>query len=81
MRATGVRPQAPETEAPTIRNRKRVYTHFGYTIQLYPNYERYWALHDPEGELVCLAVYKRGAEEVVRRLQAANNGTGVGNAT
>jgi hypothetical protein len=35
---------------------------------------RYWEVRDPDGELVCLAVYKRGANEVVRRmihLQAA----------
>jgi hypothetical protein len=29
---------------------------------------RDWAVLDPHGELVCLTVYKRGAEEVVRRL-------------
>ena len=31
---------------------------------------RYWALVDTTGELVCLCVYRRGATEVVRRLQA-----------
>lgn len=29
---------------------------------------RYWEVRDPDGELVCLAVYKRGASEVVRRM-------------
>ncbi len=29
---------------------------------------RYWEVRDPDGELVCLAVYKRGADEVVRRM-------------
>jgi len=29
---------------------------------------RNWAVYDEENELVCLCVYKRGAEEVVRRL-------------
>ena len=29
---------------------------------------RYWEVRDPEGELICLAVYKRGAKEVVRRM-------------
>jgi hypothetical protein len=29
---------------------------------------RYWEVRDPDGELVCLAVYKRGAKEVVRRM-------------
>lgn len=31
---------------------------------------RYWQVLDPSGELVCLTVYKRGALEVVRRLNA-----------
>ena len=30
---------------------------------------RYWAVHDAEGALVCIAVYKKGALEVARRLQ------------
>jgi len=29
---------------------------------------RHWEVRDSAGELVCLTVYKRGAEEVVRRL-------------
>lgn len=29
---------------------------------------RHWEIRDLAGELVCLTVYKRGAEEVVRRL-------------
>ena len=32
--------------------------------------DRDWMVIDPEGELVCITVYKRGAEEVVRRLAA-----------
>jgi hypothetical protein len=28
---------------------------------------RYWEVRDPEGELVCLTVYRKGAAEVVRR--------------
>ena len=31
---------------------------------------RQWEVRDPAGELVCLTVYKCGAEEVVRRLGA-----------
>ena len=31
---------------------------------------RYWAVLDADGTLVCLCVYRKGAEEVVRRLQA-----------
>jgi hypothetical protein len=29
---------------------------------------RFWQVTDPEGQLVCLTVYKQGAKEVVRRL-------------
>jgi len=31
---------------------------------------RYWAILDADGTLVCLCVYRKGAQEVVRRLQA-----------
>jgi hypothetical protein len=41
----------------------------GYRIGRYKGH-RYWAVVDPAGALVCLTVYKRGAEEVVRRLCA-----------
>ena len=30
---------------------------------------RFWEVLDASGELVCLTVYKRGAEEVIRRLR------------
>jgi hypothetical protein len=30
---------------------------------------RYWALYDDAGELVCVYLYKKGAAEVLRRLQ------------
>jgi hypothetical protein len=33
-------------------------------------WSRYWIMIDPEGKLVCVTVYKRGAVEVVRRLAA-----------
>lgn len=36
-----------------------------FTIQ---RRNRYWEVRDPVGDLVCLAVYKRGAKEVVRRM-------------
>jgi hypothetical protein len=39
-----------------------------YTIQKRA-WTRWWEVLDPAGELVCLTVYKRGAKEVVRRLQ------------
>jgi hypothetical protein len=32
-------------------------------------YGRFWAVYDADGTLVCLCVYRKGAEEVVRRLQ------------
>jgi hypothetical protein len=38
-----------------------------YKIQKREGY-RDWMVIDPQGELVCLTVYKRGATEVVRRL-------------
>lgn len=30
---------------------------------------RFWAVLDPDGSLVCVCVYKKGAKEVVRRLE------------
>ena len=30
---------------------------------------KYWALYDDAGELVCVCVYRKGAAEVLRRLQ------------
>jgi hypothetical protein len=38
---------------------------------------RYWALYDGQ-ELVAVTVYKRGAQEVVRRLEAAHQAQGDG---
>jgi hypothetical protein len=32
-------------------------------------YGRYWALYDDAGEPVCVCLYKKGAAEVLRRLQ------------
>jgi hypothetical protein len=31
-------------------------------------YGRYWAVYDASGTLVCVCVYRKGAQEVVRRL-------------
>jgi hypothetical protein len=36
-------------------------------------YGRYWAVMDAEGALICVTVYKKGAAEVVRRLQALDD--------
>jgi hypothetical protein len=38
------------------------------SIERYKN--RFWALRDHDGILICLCVYKKGAEEVRRRLNA-----------
>ncbi len=32
-------------------------------------YGRFWAVYDHNGNLVCVCVYKKGAEEVRRRLE------------
>jgi len=37
-------------------------------------YGRYWAVRDEQGQLICLCVYKKGAMEVVRRLQQVEKG-------
>jgi hypothetical protein len=31
--------------------------------------DRFWEVRDPAGELVCITVYKCGAQEVIRRLR------------
>jgi hypothetical protein len=31
-------------------------------------HSRWWEVRDPENELVCLTVYRKGARDVVRRL-------------
>jgi hypothetical protein len=41
-------------------------------IERYGN-TRYWAVRDRDGSLICLCVYKRGALEVLRRLQAVKH--------
>ena len=40
----------------------------GYKVKKYGS-SRYWAVVDAAGALMCVTVYKRGAEEVVRRLR------------
>jgi hypothetical protein len=55
---TKQKPEAPAPEQQTA-----------YTIKKRHGY-RDWMVIDPQGELVCLTVYKRGAAEVVRRLTA-----------
>lgn len=43
------------------------------TIEKYS--QRSWAVYDNAGELVCITVYKKGALEVVRRLESTCNDT------
>ena len=33
---------------------------------------RHWAVYDTEGALICVCVYRKGAENVARLLQAHN---------
>jgi len=46
--------------------------HSGYTVEKRER-TRWWKVLDPAGELVCLTVYRRGAREVARRLNSAEN--------
>ena len=34
-------------------------------------YGRFWAVYDETAGLICVCVYKKGAQEVVRRIEAA----------
>ena len=34
---------------------------------------RFWAVRSEDGELICVCVYKRGALEVARRLEAVHS--------
>jgi len=34
--------------------------------------KRYWALYDRYEVLICICLYKKGAREVIRRLEAAS---------
>jgi hypothetical protein len=45
----------------------------GYRVEK-REWTRWWKVLDPAGELVCLTVYRRGAREVARRLNAAEKG-------
>lgn len=37
---------------------------------------RFWAVLDAAGALICLCVYKKGAQEVARRLNSSNTAGG-----
>lgn len=61
-------PDLPPWE-PSPRKQSRPEELGGYRLEAYGN-SRYWQVTDPAGELVCIAVYKRGGREVMRRLAA-----------
>jgi len=54
---------------PTLR-RKLASTTTHPRIFTIHKHKRFWQVTDPDGQLVCLTVYRRGAKEVVRRLTA-----------
>ncbi|HEY0155631.1 MAG TPA: hypothetical protein VGB92_26830 [Longimicrobium sp.] len=56
-------PRKPKDPAPTAAQKP------GYTIVKLTK-SRWWEVRDPNDELVCLTVYRKGAREVVRRLAA-----------
>ena len=37
------------------------------------SYGRYWAVYDETYELICVTLYKKGAQEVIRRLNAVES--------
>lgn len=49
--------------------------HPAYSIE---RRHRFWEVRDTAGELVCMTVYKCGAEEVIRRLSEKSYGQGPG---
>ena len=56
-------PKEPKAPAPAA------YAKPAYTI-VKQTKSRWWEVRDPNDELVCLTVYRKGAREVVRRLAA-----------
>jgi hypothetical protein len=56
-------PQEPKDPAPAAAAKP------AYTI-VKQTKSRWWEVRDPDNELVCLTVYRKGAREVVRRLAA-----------
>jgi hypothetical protein len=56
-------PDDPQDPAPAAAAKP------AYTI-IKQKHSRWWEVRDPDDELVCLTVYRKGAREVVRRLAA-----------
>ena len=46
----------------------------------YEKYKRFWAVTDAAGQLICLTVYRKGAQEVLRRLGAVEDTAALGTA-
>lgn len=56
-------PRKPKETAPAAAEKPT------YTI-IKQEHSRWWEVRDADHELVCLTVYRKGAQEVVRRLAA-----------
>jgi hypothetical protein len=54
-------PEQPKSPAPVAAEKR------AYTI-IKQEHSRSWEVRNPDDELVCLTVYRKGAREVVRRL-------------
>jgi hypothetical protein len=59
----------PSRREPAPREVQRRVETDAHVIEPYRG-SRHWAVYDRAGEIVCLTVYKHGAVEVVRRLEA-----------
>lgn len=57
-----------KTKTPTESNVRA--KNGSYTVSRYKQ-TRHWAVVDPVGVLVCVALYKKGANEATKRLNAA----------
>jgi hypothetical protein len=56
-------PEQPKAPTPAAAAK------LAYTI-IKQKHSRWWEVRDPENELVCFTVYRKGAQEAVRRLAA-----------
>ena len=59
-------PAWPKYRYAKSRERERAEIIGAFRIEPYSN--RFWAVYDQTGVLVCVTVYRRGAREVARRL-------------
>jgi hypothetical protein len=63
-----LRGRGQEDRRPTMTPQQNSEQQPSYKVRKYGS-SRYWAVVDAAGALVCVTVYKRGAEEVVRLLR------------